>query len=479
MAVAVATLGALACPSTGSADDPPHTYKVSACSIDDVPVPLDGWTAESIPVSAAVPFDQCAAERRFGFASKAGPAVVGRWSFNAPPGTRVASMRAYDLVGSGDSHRALTLTQEGTDEPQDILGLPWHTAGQPSPLNPAPLGGTIARAYHLEFLCADQCVGSSALEVSRIDTYLFDPTPPFVAFDPAARSFRFTDTGGGVERVDLAVDGVEIQIRVGGERCRRPFVYVVPCATSGDISMEGELGMDLSGKSVFATLTDAAGNRTFAGPFVLPTREAPSTAASVAGPSGVLSIDGPSRLRVAYGATKITGVVRNTEGFPAARGKVDVAARVEGEPWRPLGSTESDAQGRFSVTIPKGPSREVSLAYGGSTQTVNVVVAAPVRLSTNRKQVKNGQTVTFMGHVPSAGRARTRVTLQAWARGKWTPFRTVELRNANFKARYRFSGTFSTTRYRFRAIIAEDPGFVFAAGKSSAVTVVVRPRGRS
>ena len=54
-------------------------------------------------------------------------------------------------------------------------------------------------------------------------------------------------------------------------------------------------------------------------------------------------------------------------------------------------------------------------AYGESVQTVKVVVAAPVRLSTDRKSTRNGFSVKFVGRVPGAGGARARVELQAWA----------------------------------------------------------------
>ena len=49
--------------------------------------------------------------------------------------------------------------------------------------------------------------------------------------------------------------------------------------------------------------------------------------------------------------------------------------------------------------------------------------------------------------------------MQAWANGKWVPFKTVALENGRFSAGYRFMRTFSAQRYRFRAVIQDDPGF--------------------
>jgi len=67
------------------------------------------------------------------------------------------------------------------------------------------------------------------------------------------------------------------------------------------------------------------------------------------------------------------------------------------------------------------------------------------------------------------------VELQAWANGKWVPFKTVALRNGRFTAGYRFMRTFNAQRYRFRAVIQSDPDFPYAAGRSKEVQVLVRP----
>ncbi len=135
----------------------------------------------------------------------------------------------------------------------------------------------------------------------------------------------------------------------------------------------------------------------------------------------------------------------------------------------------TDAKGRFSVKLPRGVSREVRFSYGDSVQAVKVIVAAPVRLKTDRKRTRNGRAVAFRGTVPGAGSARTRVELQAWANGKWIPFKTADLKRGKFSASYRFTRTFATALYRFRAVIHTDPDFPYAAGTSTVVKVLVRP----
>ena len=106
---------------------------------------------------------------------------------------------------------------------------------------------------------------------------------------------------------------------------------------------------------------------------------------------------------------------------------------------------------------------------------MKVIVAAPVRLTTDRKSTRNGRAVKFRGSVPGAGGARTRVELQAWANGKWIPFKTADLKRGKFSASYRFTRTFSAMQDRFRAVIHADPDFPYAAGTSPVVKGIVRP----
>ena len=167
--------------------------------------------------------------------------------------------------------------------------------------------------------------------------------------------------------------------------------------------------------------------------------------------------------------------MRDLEGFPLAG--VDIAATTcaaVGACQYLVPAFEPTRTGDSWSTIPRGPSREIRLTYGDAEQTVKLIVAAPIRLSSDRKVTRNGRTITFRGRIPEAGAARARVTLQAWARGKWMPFRTVELKNERFSARYRFSGTFATTRYRFRAVVASAPDLPFAAAASGVLSILVR-----
>jgi hypothetical protein len=162
-------------------------------------------------------------------------------------------------------------------------------------------------------------------------------------------------------------------------------------------------------------------------------------------------------------------------GTPIAGAQIDVAvrARMRGATYAPAGGVGTDAAGRFSVRLPPGTSRTIRLRHGTSQATAEVVTPAQVRLVADPRTTRNGRAVRFGGRV-SGTSAPTRVELQAWSAGKWIPFRTVALRKGLFQARYRFTRTAVTTRYRFRAVVHDDADFPFAAGRSPVVFVLVR-----
>ena len=214
--------------------------------------------------------------------------------------------------------------------------------------------------------------------------------------------------------------------------CREPFVERVPCPTSGKVTFAERP----SASRVAIVLVDVAGNTavadrpTIASPEPSPTPIPPAIASSEnvpTVPKSVVSINGKRTLRGRYGKPPlIRGTLKTPEGAAIGNARVAVTGTA---------GVMTDAQGRFSVRLPKGPSRTVRFAYGDSVQTVKVIVAAPVRLKVSPTRTRNGRSIKFSGSVPQAGKARTRVELQAWANGKWVPFKTVALKNGRFSGR--------------------------------------------
>jgi hypothetical protein len=317
----------------------------------------------------------------------------------------------------------------------------------------------------------------SGIAAGSMRVTLRDDLPPTsdaagIALDPSGTVIvPFADRGGGLRRASLLVDDRAVD---SAQLCQEPFVDPVPCPTSGTVALEAR---DHRSSNVAVELIDASGNRSL----VRPSPSAPPTPTVDSTPvltvpvpvpvqqrsvPGSLTLDGAGTRRVPYSKPPtIKGTVKTSDGAPLAG---VVVTSSDGT------TAKTDGKGRFSVKLAKGVSREVRISYSDSVQTVKVIVAAPIRFKSDKKTTRNGRSITFTGSVPGAGKAKTRVELQALANGKWIPFKTAELKNGNFKAGYRFTRTFFTQRYSFRAVIHEDDGFPYAAGKSAVVRVVVR-----
>ena len=93
--------------------------------------------------------------------------------------------------------------------------------------------------------------------------------------------------------------------------------------------------------------------------------------------------------------------------------------------------------------------------------------------------MSNGQSVTFTGRLrgkplPTRGKV---VDLQAFYRGKWRTFATPRAnKKGQFKFRYRFEATRSTTTYKFRARLRAESAYPYELGYSKVVSVRVRGR---
>ena len=435
-------------------------YVVYACQVNGHSVPMTGWSAYTSPDDVPLTFNDCATGGRFGFSSAT--VVSGAragWTFTPPSNTSVVLVRFADAKVS-------------------IGGLSYRFGGAPLGLfapgaDPVPLDTSQASDQPnswVELWCSrpdEACNASGELTAATAETVLRDPHAPSGSFVDGAPILTFSDEGAGVERIEMSVDGADpVSTTVGPESCRRPFVSLVPCALSGRI----EWPLPAGRHEIRATLIDASGNRTAVGPEHVGTEEpaspsAPVTAETVQPRQGRVMLTRRGTLRVRYAKPPtIHGTVTANDGAPLGGVTVTTSDGTR---------AKTDAKGRFSVKLGKGVSREVRISYGDSVQTVKVIVAAPVRLKTDKKSTRNGRSIAFTGSVPGAGNARTRVELQALANRKWVPFKSVALRNGRFRARYRFQRTFSTQRYSFRAVAYDGPGFPYATGESSLVKVVV------
>lgn len=152
-------------------------------------------------------------------------------------------------------------------------------------------------------------------------------------------------------------------------------------------------------------------------------------------------------------------------------------------PARLIATVRTSKTGRFSFLVRKGPSRDITIRYGGTNQIRSATkqVRLHVRSSTSfrpsRRKVVNGEYVTFRGRIrtgriPQPGK---NVEVQVFNRGKWRTFEVVKAdRSGAWRHQYRFDGTRGNQSYRFRAKIPTEAGYPYATGRSKAARVRVR-----
>jgi hypothetical protein len=172
--------------------------------------------------------------------------------------------------------------------------------------------------------------------------------------------------------------------------------------------------------------------------------------------------------------------------LPDTRLSVETRRRSRGA-WQPLTEVVTDGNGRYSVRLPRGVSREVRVRFAGnrSLQPADDVVRLLVRgwatLRLAPKNLRRGGTITFLGSVglfrarlPAAGKL---IQIQYLDGRRWRP--AVKLGHTNgrghFAIRYRFRRISRPTRIYFRILVPAEGGWPYATGASRVRTAFVSP----
>lgn len=189
---------------------------------------------------------------------------------------------------------------------------------------------------------------------------------------------------------------------------------------------------------------------------------------------------------VAYGQrVRVAGRLTSTEGNPLEATEIQAFSDVkDGIPGANLIATvKTSRTGRFSFLMRKGPSRTVTVRYGGTarvrtaTRTLQLNVRSSTSMRPDRRRLANGETVNLRGKIrtgrlPSLGKL---VEMQVFVRRRWRTFATTRTtRTGSWNYDYRFDGTTGSQRYRFRARIPREAGYPYATGRSRVTSVRVR-----
>ena len=169
----------------------------------------------------------------------------------------------------------------------------------------------------------------------------------------------------------------------------------------------------------------------------------------------------------------------------ATRAGVEVWRKVKtpGVPWERIGTLETSPAGRLRFVVSPGPASLYRFRYPGSptargaTATVNARVRAATTFEPSRRNVVNGEYVTFRGRlkgglIPPDGKL---VELQVFTRRRWRTFAQprADAATGRWSFQYRFEAVRGRVRFRFRARIRRETSYPFHVGTSRDVAVTV------
>jgi hypothetical protein len=295
------------------------------------------------------------------------------------------------------------------------------------------------------------------------------------------------DAGGGVAKVLLLADGRNVDEQsVPGASCHVPYVRVVPCPLSAHVTLSYDTRALADGPHRLSlAVEDAGGNRTVSGSFAV-------TVANGGGPNGVHA-SRAARLsgrfvgggRVSYGRrARLAGKLVDSAGRAIGSAQLQVVqrTRLQGAPWRPVGTAVTNAAGRFAVRLNEGPSRDVRVVYRAfATDPApaaqlqgRLLVRAGVRLRVSPRRVEPNGRIRFTGSLLGGpGRGGAIVTLYVFA-GRRIPVAVLHTdRHGRFSFAYRFSRTFQPTTFAFWVQVDRQRGYPYARGSSRRVLVRV------
>jgi hypothetical protein len=117
-----------------------------------------------------------------------------------------------------------------------------------------------------------------------------------------------------------------------------------------------------------------------------------------------------------------------------------------------------------------------------SQTDVHLSVAASSTFRVSRRSVAVGRAVRFSGtlrggHAPSGKLVLLQVHVRVGRKWQWQTFASAKAKtNGSWTHVYKFSGTYQSARFAFRARIPSQTGYPFATGKSGSKSIRVHHR---
>lgn len=298
-----------------------------------------------------------------------------------------------------------------------------------------------------------------------------------------------TDGESGVHEVEVSVNGVIVESR-SGSGCLEPrtgiFTGYSPCPKDSNeaVALDTEAVPFVNGLNrVEVCASDVASsgladaNRTCESTSIQVDNSCPSSlsgAASLKAGIGPVLDQNPV---LDYGASPdLMGRVTSSAGDPVPGAVICVQERSFGSSsvFSQLAEMRSGADGRFTMKLPAGPSRELRLIQrSGSViwvREVSVRVRTRPVIRLSRTRLKGGGCIEISGSVPGPRNSGVVVGLQGRAKGsqRWMTFGDAVTRaDGEMTYRYCFRATSSTTVYELRAVVKDQGVYPYLGGVSA------------
>lgn len=199
-----------------------------------------------------------------------------------------------------------------------------------------------------------------------------------------------------------------------------------------------------------------------------------------------------SKVRGSYGhRIRLQGRLsdRDNRSMPATPVAVSELLDMPGATWQPVRTVQTAKDGRLRFrTARRGASRTVRIRYEGtptvrpSQAGVHLSVAASSTFRASRRSVAVGRAVRFSGtlrggHVPSGKLVLLQVRVRVGAKRQWQTFASAKAKaNGRWTHVYKFTGSYASARYAFRARIPSQANYPFATGQSASRSIRIHHR---
>ncbi|HEX6697167.1 MAG TPA: hypothetical protein VF080_10245 [Solirubrobacteraceae bacterium] len=449
------------------------------------------------------------------------------WQVSAPANTAIAGATLYRKVGvagTGYGYVARGVTPAAAN--YQVFENCSGPAGCQQEIARGSFAWRSARAdvnrLQVYVQCAAPCQQlaggeAAAVRLSRADIALTDNAAPTISAGPTSAMFSsgasvsgvqsiavtFKDLGGGVAATGIQVDEQTVsETPVPNAGCRTPYRRLVPCPLTFAATLQFNpasvpdgphqvrvFARDATGANVgysasFPVTTSARGavngtNGSDQVKLTLGVRRAVS--AGHRAPTAHTTLDVPYNAK-----TVAQGRLVNSAGQPVTGARLTVGTAVDrGIPSYADLPTDvvTDANGRFKVTLPRGPSWRVRVLYfaraldpaPAGSDNARVRVATHATFAPRKRHMRRGQRAVFRGHVVGSYRPTgIRVELQGRRHGSYVTLATAATRpDGTYRVSYAFTSG-ARGRYVFRLRVRHFPRFPYFLGYSSPANVFVR-----